>query len=176
VNAIIWQYTFSQAPGHDNVLGALKFNFPNKHAIYMHDTVQPELFAETERTLSHGCIRVREPDRLAALLLAEDQGWSVQRVKTMLATGNNSIVMLKRPVPVHLTYFTAVVDEQGEVQTFADIYGLDNKMGSALFGTAVKIEAPMLEVNAQVGQPKSNWRSAERTSGLADSIAGLFGN
>lgn len=176
VNANIWQYTFTQAPGPDNVLGALKFNFPNKHAIYMHDTVQPELFAETERTLSHGCIRVREPDRLAALLLAEDQGWSVQRVKTMLATGNNSIVMLKRPVPVHLTYFTAVVDEQGEVQTFADIYGLDNKMGSALFGTAVKIEAPMLEVNAQVGQPKSNWRSAERTSGLADSIAGLFGN
>jgi murein L,D-transpeptidase YcbB/YkuD len=175
-NANIWQYTFTQAPGPDNVLGALKFNFPNKHAIYMHDTVEPELFAETERTLSHGCIRVHQPDRLAALLLAEDQGWSAQKVKTMLATGNNSTVTLNRPVPVHLTYFTAVVDEQGKVQTFADIYGLDHKMGSALFGRAVKIEAPMLDVNARVGQSNSSWRSAERTGSLADSLAGLFGN
>jgi hypothetical protein len=79
-------------------------------------------------------------------------------------------------VPVHLTYFTAVVDEQGEVQTFADIYGLDNKMGSALFGRAIKIQAPTLEVNAQVGQPKSSWRSAEGTGSLADTISGLFGN
>lgn len=175
-NANIWQYTFIQAPGPDNVLGTLKFNFPNKHAIYMHDTVEPELFAETQRTLSHGCIRVHQPDRLAALLLAEDQGWSAEKVKAMLGTGNNSTVTLNRPVPVHLTYFTAVVDEQGEVQTFADIYGLDNKMGLALFGTAIKIEPPMLEVNARVGQPNSNWRSAERTGGLADSLAGLFGN
>jgi murein L,D-transpeptidase YcbB/YkuD len=177
VKANIWQYTFTQAPGPDNVLGALKFNFPNKHAVYMHDTVQPELFAESERTLSHGCIRVHEPDRLAAILLAEDKGWSVQQVKTMLATGSNSVVMLNRPVPVHLTYFTAIVDEQGTVQTFADVYGLDRKMGSALFGRAIKIDAPTFEVNAQARQPKSSWRSAEeRTGSLTDSISGLFGN
>jgi murein L,D-transpeptidase YcbB/YkuD len=174
-NANIWQYTFTQAPGPNNVLGALKFNFPNKHAIYMHDTVQPELFAETERTLSHGCIRVRNPDHLATLLLAEDQGSSAQKVKAMLAAGNNSMVMLKRPVPVHLTYFTAVIDEQGKLQTFADIYGLDSKMGAALFGKANKI-APIQEVNAQGDQPKPSWRSAERIGDLADSLAGLFGN
>ena len=127
VKANIWQYTFTQAPGPDNVLGALKFNFPNKHAIYMHDTVQPELFAETVRTASHGCIRVFQPERLATLLLAEDKGWSAQQVKSMLATGNNSMVSLNRPLPVHLTYFTAVVDEKGKVQTFADIYGLDTR-------------------------------------------------
>jgi murein L,D-transpeptidase YcbB/YkuD len=175
-NANIWQYTFTQAPGPDNVLGALKFNFPNKYAIYMHDTVQPELFAKSERTLSHGCIRVHEPDRLAALLLAEDKGWPAQQVQTMLETGNNSVVLLNRPVPVHLTYFTAVVGEQGNVQTFADVYGLDSKMGSALFGSATKINAPMLEVSAPGDQPKSSWRSAERTGGLTDSISGLFGN
>ena len=73
-NANIRQYTFTQPPGPDNVLGTLKFDFPNKHAIYMHDTVQPELFAETVRTLSHGCIRLHDPDRLATLLLAEDRG------------------------------------------------------------------------------------------------------
>ena len=71
--ANIFQFTFTQAPGPANVLGKLKFNFPNKHAIYMHDTVQPEFFDETVRALSHGCIRVREPDRLAQLLLARDK-------------------------------------------------------------------------------------------------------
>jgi len=175
-NANVWQYTFTQAPGPDNVLGSLKFNFPNKHAIYMHDTVQPELFAETQRTLSHGCIRVHEPDHLAALLLAEDKGWSAMQIKTM-HTGNNSIVMLNRPVPVHLTYFTAVVDDQGEVETFSDVYELDYKMGSALFGKAVKIDAPTFEPPDQNAQStSSSWRSAERTGGLADAISGLFGN
>jgi len=176
-NANVWQYTFTQAPGRDNVLGALKFNFPNKHAIYMHDTVQPELFAESTRTLSHGCIRMHEPDHLAALLLAEDQGWSATQVKTMLATGNNTIVMLNRPVPVHLTYFTAVVDDQGEVDTFSDVYGLDYKMGSALFGKAVKIDASTFEPPDQDAQStSSSWRSAERTGGLAEAISGIFGN
>ena len=106
-HANIGKYTFTQEPGPDNVLGVLKFNFPNRHAIYMHDTIQPELFSETERSLSHGCIRVRQPDRLAALLLAEDKGWSPQQVKDLLAKGKNSGVTLSRPVPVHLTYFTA---------------------------------------------------------------------
>ena len=131
---IFGKYTFTQEPGPDNVLGVLKFNFPNRHAIYMHDTIQPELFSETVRTLSHGCIRVRQPDRLAALLLAEDKGWSPQQVKDLLAKGKNSGVTLSKPVPVHLTYFTAVVDAQGKLQTFADVYGLDKKMAYALFG------------------------------------------
>ena len=134
-------YTFTQAPGPDNVLGVLKFNFPNRHAVYMHDTLQPELFNETVRTLSHGCIRVRQPDRLAALLLAEDKGWSAQQVKDLLAKGKNSGVSLSRPVPVHLTYFTAVVDGAGKLQTFADIYGLDKKMAQALFGKSEALSA-----------------------------------
>jgi L,D-transpeptidase YcbB len=86
--ANILQYTFTQPPGPENVLGKLKFNFPNRHAIYMHDTIQPEFFDEEVRALSHGCIRVRQPDRLAALLLAEDKGWSAAQVQNLLATGN----------------------------------------------------------------------------------------
>jgi murein L,D-transpeptidase YcbB/YkuD len=135
------QYKFTQEPGPDNVLGVLKFNFPNRHAIYMHDTIQPELFGETERTLSHGCIRVRQPDRLAALLLAEDRGWSAQQVKDMLAKGKNSGVSLRKPVPVHLTYFTAVIDAQGKLQTYGDPYGLDKKMATALFGKSEALSA-----------------------------------
>src|SRR6185295_3797067 len=128
--ANIRQYTFIQEPGPDNVLGVLKFNFPNRHAIYMHDTLQPELFNETDRTLSHGCIRVRQPDRLATLLLGEDKGWSAQQVKDMLAKGKNTGVVLKTPLPVHLTYFTAAVDAQGKFQTYNDVYGLDKKMAA----------------------------------------------
>ncbi len=165
--ANIRQYRFTQEPGPDNVLGVLKFNFPNRHAIYMHDTIQPELFSETERSLSHGCIRVRQPDRLAALLLAEDKGWSPQQVKDLLAKGKNSGVTLSRPVPVHLTYFTVVVDAQGKLQTFADIYGLDKKMAAALFG---KSEA--ISTSAAANQVK---RSAWNGGGFG-AITGLFGN
>jgi murein L,D-transpeptidase YcbB/YkuD len=176
LRANIWQYTFTQPPGSDNVLGTLKFNFPNKHAIYMHDTVQPELFAETMRALSHGCIRVHEPDRLAALLLAEDKGWSAQQVKSLLAKDTSSVVPLKRPLPVHLTYFTTVVDERGKVQNFVDVYGLDSKMGAALFGKGVKLTTPTVEADAHEGPRKSSWRTAERTGSITDSISGLFGN
>ena len=166
-HANIGKYTFTQEPGPDNVLGALKFNFPNRHAIYMHDTIQPELFSETERSLSHGCIRVRQPDRLAALLLAEDKGWSPQQVKDLLAKGKNSGVTLSKPVPVHLTYFTAVVDAQGKLQTFADIYDLDKKMAYALFG---KSDALSITAGAMPGK-----RSAWNGQGFG-SISGLFGN
>jgi murein L,D-transpeptidase YcbB/YkuD len=173
----IRQYTFTQPHGPENVLGRLKFNFPNKHAVYMHDTPQRELFAETERTLSHGCIRVHEPDRLAALLLGEDRGWSAQQVKSLLATDRSNVVMLNRPLPVHLTYFTAVIDEKGKVDTFTDVYGLDDRMSAALFRKPVKFQGPMVEAKAQPTQRKrGDWRSATHTGGLTDGIPGLFGN
>src|SRR6187200_3156842 len=99
----------------------------------MHDAIQPDFFVEQVRALSHGCIRLRQPDRPAALLLAEDNGWSAAQVQTLLATGNNSIVPLSRSVPVHLTYFTVVADENGKLQTFDDIYGIDAKMSALMF-------------------------------------------
>jgi murein L,D-transpeptidase YcbB/YkuD len=109
------------------------------------------------------------------LLLAEDKGWAEQQVQTLLATANETVVMLNRAVPVHLTYFTTVVDAQGEVQTFADVYGIDSRMAQALFGkAAVKSDAPMFE--AKAATPESEfWRSVERT-GAVESISGLFGN
>ena len=173
-HANILQYTFTQPPGPENVLGKLKFNFPNKHAIYMHDTIQPEFFDEDVRALSHGCIRVRQPDRLATLLLAEDKGWSAQQVQDLMVKGNNSIVTLSRPVPVHLTYFTVVIDEKGKLQTFDDIYGIDNKMGSALFGKALKSDDVTTEATAAGAVSKRRWTAAR--GGLTDSISGLFGN
>jgi murein L,D-transpeptidase YcbB/YkuD len=145
----IRHYTFIQPPGPGNALGTLKFNFPNRHAVYMHDTPQRELFAETIRTLSHGCIRVREPDRLAALLLAEDKGWSAEQVKSLLARDKSSVVKLNWPVPVHLTYFTVVVDEKGKVETFPDVYGVDGRMSAALFGKSSKFPAATVEAKSE---------------------------
>jgi murein L,D-transpeptidase YcbB/YkuD len=168
--ANIRAYTFTQSPGPSNVLGALKFNFPNRHAIYMHDTVQPELFKQTVRTLSHGCIRVHEPERLAALLLAEDKAWSPEQVKSTLAKGNNSGVLLSRPVPVHLTYFTMAYDGVGKLQTYADIYGLDSKMAQALFG-----KSELLQVDTAPPARQRRW-SASSGGVRGPYLPGLFGN
>jgi murein L,D-transpeptidase YcbB/YkuD len=171
--ANVMSYTFTQPPGPDNVLGRLKFNFPNRHAIYMHDTIQPEVFDETVRMASHGCIRVYQPAKLAAFLLAEDKGWSNQQVKEMLATGNNSVISLSHRIPVHLTYFTATVDEKGKVKTFADVYGIDAKMASALFGKAAKLDDLEADADAS-GRKRSAWNSGY--GGLTEAINGLFGN
>jgi murein L,D-transpeptidase YcbB/YkuD len=169
------QYTFTQPAGPDNVLGVLKFNFPNRHAIYMHDTPQRELFNETVLTFSHGCIRVREPDRLASILLAEDKGWPAQKIKAMLDEGKRTTVSLGRPVPVHLTYFTAVADDKGKVETFADIYGLDSRMSAALFKKPAKFDAPQVEAKAE-WRPRNTGLRAIAGGGIAGEISGLFSN
>lgn len=137
--ATLNQYTFVQPPGPANALGTLKFNFPNRHAVYMHDTSQPDLFNDTNGALSHGCIRLRDPERLAKLLLAEDKGWSEQQVSEMLNRRKTKWVRLTSPLPVHLTYFTVRVSDDGELATFADIYGLDGRMGLALLGRSSKL-------------------------------------
>jgi murein L,D-transpeptidase YcbB/YkuD len=170
--ANIRSYTFTQSPGPDNVLGVLKFNFPNRHAVYMHDTLQPALFNQTVRTLSHGCIRVNQPERLAALLLAEDKGWTEQQVKDQLAKGHNSGVILSRPVPVHLTYFTVAFDGIGKMRTYDDVYGLDKKMAAALFG---KVEAVPAAAPAVAKPPKRSAANGGR-GGFGVAIPGLFGN
>jgi murein L,D-transpeptidase YcbB/YkuD len=141
-NVNMAKVSFTQAPGPTNVLGKLKFLFPNKHVVYMHDTIKRELFNQSMRAEGHNCIRVAKPEQLAALLLAEDKGWSPTQVQDLLDKGNNAPVALDRPVPVHMTYFTAMVDEKGKVTTFADIYGLDKKVGTALLGKSVSFSGP----------------------------------
>jgi L,D-transpeptidase YcbB len=169
----IRSYTFTQEPGPTNVLGVLKFNFPNRHAIYMHDTLQPELFRQNVRTLSHGCIRVNQPDRLASLLLAADKGWPAARVRDLIANGRNSSVTLNRAVPVYLTYFTVAFDGVGQMRTYSDVYGLDKKMAASLFG-----RSELIAVEAAPAPPKRPQRrdAANIGVGRPSAIPGLFGN
>jgi murein L,D-transpeptidase YcbB/YkuD len=116
---------------------------------------------------------VHQPDRLALLLLAEDKGWTEQRVKDQLAKGHNSGVMLSRPVPVHLTYFTVAFDGIGKMRTYDDVYGLDKKMATALFGKAEAVSPDPPVVTRPQKRSASN---GGRGFGGGVGIPGLFGN
>ncbi|MFV0369035.1 MAG: murein L,D-transpeptidase [Hyphomicrobiaceae bacterium] len=124
-----------QPPGRSNVLGEVKFMFPNKHQVYMHDTPTKNLFNQSKRTFSHGCVRVRNPMRLAEIILAEDKGWQASKVHSMLQNGpDNQEIRLESKIPVHVTYFTAFVDETGELQTRPDVYQHEKRIRLALAG------------------------------------------
>jgi len=136
-SADIRQFHVYQPPGGNNVLGVVKFRFPNKHDVYMHDTPTKNLFNAQVRAFSHGCVRVREPQRLAELVLAEDQGWPAARVASAVGSGpQNNQVGLARKVPVHMTYFTARVDDDGRLHLFPDIYGHETKIALGMEGKA----------------------------------------
>jgi len=121
-----------QPPGPGNVLGKVKFMFPNKHDVYMHDTPQKYLFAHKVRAESHGCMRVQDPDRLAAILMKRDKGWSRARTFSALETGYDHQVPLRQKIPVHVTYFTLKVNADGSISTYRDLYGHDARMAGAL--------------------------------------------
>lgn len=124
-------YRLRQGPGPDNPLGQVKFMFPNEHDIYLHDTPADHLFAKEERAFSHGCIRLERPMELAHVLLKGSE-WTPEKIQSVLASGEQTTVSLPKPLPVHLLYFTAWVDENGTVQFRRDIYGHDAKLVKAL--------------------------------------------
>jgi murein L,D-transpeptidase YcbB/YkuD len=173
-NANIGAYDFRQPPGPLNVLGAIKFMFPNKHDVYMHDTPERDLFARSFRGLSHGCMRVADPLRLATILLAQDKGWSEQQVGSLLDGGTRE-VELTTHIPVHVTYFTAMVDRQGNLRTFGDLYGLDTRMGAILFGNKVPFVTPHYDDEIRAVRASHGPEDGAPTlSTLADAISNIF--
>jgi murein L,D-transpeptidase YcbB/YkuD len=131
VSARSFPYKLRQDPGAHNALGRIKFMFPNPYNIYLHDTPSRDLFQRTVRSFSHGCIRVQNPVDLGAVLLAAD-GWTKERLETAIATGEQKVVTLSRPIPVHLTYLTAWVNKDGSIHFRDDIYGRDERLAAAL--------------------------------------------
>ncbi|HVZ03405.1 L,D-transpeptidase family protein [Hyphomicrobium sp.] len=124
-----------QPPGGGNALGVVKFLFPNKHAVYLHDTPSKSLFKNSVRAFSHGCMRVRNPVHLAELIMNEDKGWDKSKVDSLVTKGpEENEVSLDHPIPVHITYFTARVDNDGEIESFNDIYGHEKRITLALQG------------------------------------------
>jgi murein L,D-transpeptidase YcbB/YkuD len=156
------RYSFIQPSGGRNVLGLVKFRFPNKHDVYMHDTPDKGLFNERVRAYSHGCMRTQNPLQLAEVLLAHDKGWSADRIKQIVARGALEDVKLTTPVPVHVVYFTAEVDDAGKLKTFGDIYGMDSRVASALAGRPVAMAAPAVASAEEPRESRSRVSVRER--------------
>lgn len=121
-----------QRPGPRNVLGAVKFAMPNPMNIYLHSTAARELFANARRDLSHGCIRLEKPAELAEFVLRGQPPWDRDKVLAAMAPGKTSTVRLASPIPVILSYATAVVDRNGRALFAEDIYRRDDKLARAL--------------------------------------------
>jgi L,D-transpeptidase YcbB len=126
-------YRIVQNPGPKNALGVVKFMFPNKFNIYLHDTPSRQLFAQTGRAFSHGCIRVQEPVRFAEKLFGLDNTLTPADIKARIDSKKTSTASLKSKVPVHLTYFTVWVDDDGVPSFFEDIYDRDTLVSRLLF-------------------------------------------
>ncbi len=120
-------YMIRQEPGTRNALGQVKFIFPNKYMVYLHDTPSKGLFARAERAFSHGCIRTQDPFELAVHLF-DDQGWDRARIDQVIESRKTTRVNLAKPVTVMLLYWTADADEDGTVFFHKDVYGRDARI------------------------------------------------
>ena len=121
-----------QKPGPTNSLGLVKFLFPNSNNIYLHDTPSKSLFNSEKRAFSHGCIRVEQSKELAEMLLENDPHWTKEKINDAMHKGKESWYTLKEKIPVYIGYFTAVVDENGDINFYKDIYEKDAQLSAML--------------------------------------------
>ena len=126
-------FTIRQKPGKDNALGKMKFLFPNNFSIYLHDTPTKSLFNRTKRDFSHGCIRVENPMKLALYFLKNNKEWNQVKIDSILTTGKEFDISIKPTIPVYIAYFTAWVDNQGNLNFRNDIYDLDAALAKEIF-------------------------------------------
>jgi L,D-transpeptidase YcbB len=126
-------FRLTQSPSSDNPLGRMKFMFPNKHAVYLHDTPAKSLFGNARRAYSHGCIRLAKPEELMATIAAEDNNLNMDKVNAILKDSNEKSIGLTKKIPIHLVYLTSWVDENGVLQFREDIYDYDNMQKELLY-------------------------------------------
>jgi L,D-transpeptidase YcbB len=135
-----------QPPGDGNALGRIRFNFPNKFLVYQHDTPDKHLFSRDRRAFSHGCMRVQDPLKYGEVLLSialPNQGYTVDKLRSMYGPEEREI-KFPTPIPVHITYQTALVDESGKLVLREDIYGRDARTLAVLKGEDRQIaDVPM---------------------------------
>jgi murein L,D-transpeptidase YcbB/YkuD len=125
-------FRLRQEPGPNNALGQIKFIFPNKFAVYLHDTPQRSLFNFTQRDFSSGCIRLENARKLANYLLADESMWPPVKIQLKLQKGKRQVVRIPNPIPVHLIYMTSWVDKDNRLQFRDDIYDRDSDLNAAL--------------------------------------------
>ena len=122
-----------QKPGPKNSLGLVKFLFPNSNAIYLHDTPSKSLFNEEKRAFSHGCIRIEKPKELTNLIMKDDKNWSPEKIDAAMNNGKETWYTLKNTIPVYIGYFTAWVDNEGDIHFYDDVYFRDERLASLIF-------------------------------------------
>lgn len=159
----IRRYSFIQPASRSNVLGLVKFRFPNKHDVYMHDTSERHLFGRQARAFSHGCMRVEDPLKLAELILAYDKGWSRGRIDQIISRGATHDVTLEKKVNVHISYFTAAVGADGKLRSYPDIYGIDSRTASALAGRSVVLSSAKTDDEVKPTQTRPRPASASQS-------------
>lgn len=163
-----FKYRFRQRPGSANSLGEVKFMFPNRYSIYLHDTNAKSLFNNTERALSHGCVRLEKPDALAAAVLEWDRGWNPQNVSQAMTGSTQKYLKLRQTLPVYLVYFTASVDND-TVYFHRDIYGHDAHHTAAQNETTPTLVARLLARYAD--DPSKNQRDQSASATLPPAAA-----
>jgi murein L,D-transpeptidase YcbB/YkuD len=173
-----------QPPGEANALGRLRFNFPNRFLVYQHDTPDKHLFAHEKRAYSHGCMRVQDPAKYAEVLLSialPNAGYTAQKIRSMFGTSEQNI-NFPTPIPVHITYQTAFVDDAGELQVRPDIYGIDTKTRNLIRSERGVVEpAPergqAVASNSSGGKrPGARPKEQPRTVGFFEALFGGGGN
>ncbi len=117
------------------------------------------------RDIGYGCVRMQKPRQFAEVLLAEDQELEASKVKELWDKGVNRAVSVEQKLPVHTTYFTAVVDDEGKISTFGDLYGIDRKMAVAMFGTADGFPVPPPEPKRSSSGAVASSAPARNTGG-----------
>lgn len=132
VNANNFPYRLRQDPGPSNALGRIKFMFPNKFSVYLHDTPERGLFKKASRDFSSGCIRIEKPVELAKYLLRNDPHWPDQKIMETIESGITTVIHVKDTIPIHLLYWTAWATEAGTVHFGNDIYDRDPPLARAL--------------------------------------------
>ncbi|HWK87422.1 MAG TPA: L,D-transpeptidase family protein [Xanthobacteraceae bacterium] len=170
-----------QPPGERNALGRIRFNFPNKFLVYQHDTPDKNLFAHDKRAYSHGCMRVQNPMTYAEKLLSiqlPNQHYTEAKVKSML--GQNEInIDFPKPLPVHITYQTAFVDDAGNLQFRDDVYGIDARMVKAMKSDERRIADIAVEQkgvgSATVSRDELRYDDPNRGAGFENPFLALFG-
>ncbi len=134
-------FDLKQPPSRRNALGLVKFMFPNRYNIYLHDTPAKNLFSRESRAFSHGCIRLRDPFDFAYTLLKRQESNPEAFFQARLATGRENVVPLATPIPVHLVYRTAITTAKGKIEYRRDVYGRDRKIFAALQNAGVVLRA-----------------------------------
>lgn len=132
VNPRTFPYIIRQEPGENNSLGLVKFMFPNKYSVYIHDTPARSLFEREDRALSHGCIRIQKPFELAKLLLSFDPSWTDEAIRKAMRLSKEKIVMLDRKIPVVVLYLTYWADSKGNYFFRRDLYSRDTEIYNSL--------------------------------------------